>query len=164
MSAPLADWANFFVAEVGASATLTGLVVVATSINLSRVLSFPQLPTRAAESLMMLTGALVLASFGLIPGQAAVVFGGEILAVGIVTLLVSIFNQVQSVGFTEGVSVPKKIMRAMVNAATTFPVIIGGIMLVLGFDGGLYWVAAGVLVSLAAGVWNAWILLIEIMR
>jgi len=44
MNAPLAEWANFFVAEVGASAALAGLVVVATSINLSRILLFPQLP------------------------------------------------------------------------------------------------------------------------
>ena len=44
MNALTADWANFFVAEVGASAALSGLVVVAISINLSRILFFPQLP------------------------------------------------------------------------------------------------------------------------
>src|SRR5215468_25862 len=96
MSAPLADWANFFVAEVGASAALAGLVVVAISINLSRILSFPQLPARAAESLLMLTGALMLASFGLMPGQAIAVLGAEILAIGVATLSISLYNQLQS--------------------------------------------------------------------
>jgi hypothetical protein len=160
----IADWANFFVAEVGASAALTGLVVVATSINLSRILSFPQLPARAAESLMMLTGALVLASFGLMPGQTTVAFGVEILAIGLVTLLIGLYNQVQSLPSIEGLTPQKKLLRAVVTAATTFPFIIGGFMLILGFSDGLYWAGIGLLISLAAGVWNAWILLIEIMR
>jgi hypothetical protein len=30
--------------------------------------------------------------------------------------------------------------------------------------GGLYWVAAGVVLSLITGVFNAWVLLVEIMR
>lgn len=54
-----AGWANFFVAEVGASAALSGLVIVAISINLQRILSFPQLPGRAAEMLILLVGALL---------------------------------------------------------------------------------------------------------
>jgi len=164
MNAPLADWANFFVAEVGASAALAGLVVVAISINLPRILSFPQLPARAAESLMMLTGALMLASFGLMPGQAIAVFGAEILAIGVATLSISLYNQLQSLPSVESLTPPKKLVRAIVTVATTFPVVIGGIMLMFGFDSGLYWAAAGLLISLAAGIWNAWILLIEIMR
>jgi hypothetical protein len=39
-------WANFFVAEVGAAAAPSGLIIVAISINLQRILSFPQLPDR----------------------------------------------------------------------------------------------------------------------
>ncbi len=56
---PGADWANFFVAEVGASAALTGLVVVAISINLAKILSYPSLPDRAAEAPFALVGVLV---------------------------------------------------------------------------------------------------------
>ncbi len=37
MSAP-SDWIPFFTAEVGATAALAGLVTVAISINLSRIL------------------------------------------------------------------------------------------------------------------------------
>ena len=52
----LADWSNFFVAEVGAAAALTGLVMVAVSINLAQVLAVPTLPGRAAETLFLLMG------------------------------------------------------------------------------------------------------------
>ncbi|HEX3901634.1 MAG TPA: hypothetical protein VH853_02220 [Polyangia bacterium] len=46
---PTAGWESFFVAEVGAAAALTGLLFVAVSINLSKVLAFPQLPGRAGN-------------------------------------------------------------------------------------------------------------------
>jgi hypothetical protein len=39
-----AGWESLFVAEAGASATLAGLLFVAVSINLARVLEHPGLP------------------------------------------------------------------------------------------------------------------------
>ena len=43
------DWATFFSAELAALAALTGFVVVAISINLSRILAYSWLPSRAAR-------------------------------------------------------------------------------------------------------------------
>jgi len=50
------------------------------------------------------------------------------------------------------------------NAAASLPIIAGGMLLILGSAVGRYWLAAGVVISLIAGVFNAWVLLIEIMR
>jgi hypothetical protein len=61
------DWATFFSAELTVLATLTGLVVVAISINLSRILSFPHLPTRAGEALVGPIGAITATSLVLLP-------------------------------------------------------------------------------------------------
>lgn len=38
------EWATFFSAELAARAALAGFVVVAISINLARILSYPHLP------------------------------------------------------------------------------------------------------------------------
>ena len=57
-----ADWANFFVAEVGASAALLGLLFVSISINLSKILSFRALPNRAFGALLALLAVLVVSS------------------------------------------------------------------------------------------------------
>lgn len=43
----LADWTNFGLATAGTAATLAGLLFVAVSINLKRILEFPNLPARA---------------------------------------------------------------------------------------------------------------------
>jgi len=164
MNPAAADWANFFVSEVGAAAALAGLVAVAISINLKRILEFPQLPARAAETLFLLTGIFVLASLGLVPGQTAAVFGAEIVFVAAATLIVSARAQIDAWRDASARPLHERIMRALTVAVALAPLIVGGAELLFGATGGLYWVAAGIIISLASGVWNAWILLVEILR
>jgi len=57
-----AGWENFVVAEAGASAALTGLLFVAVSINLTRILSFPHLPGRAAQAVMVVLSVLLVST------------------------------------------------------------------------------------------------------
>jgi hypothetical protein len=75
MNPQSAGWANFFVAEVGASAALTG---------------------RAAEGLIILVGAFVLSSVALIPDQSAQAFATEVLISGLVMLLAPLSIQLRS--------------------------------------------------------------------
>ncbi len=44
------------------------------------------------------------------------------------------------------------------------PFLVGAITLLAESGGGLYWTAAGIVGSLVAGVVNAWVLLVEILR
>jgi hypothetical protein len=99
-----------------------------------------------------------------VPGQSNVVFGAEVASIGLVTLSVVLYNQMQPLPPVEGLTPLKRCLRALVSATAAVPLVIGGILLMFGFSGALYWAAAGVLISLAAGIWTAWILLIEIMR
>lgn len=46
----------------------------------------------------------------------------------------------------------------------TIPVLMGGVSLLTETGGGLYWIAAAVLLATLAAVINAWVLLVEILR
>jgi hypothetical protein len=159
-----ADWANFYGAEVGDSAALTGLVVVAISINLNRILAFPSLPRRAAESLVLLVIALVLTSFGLVPWQPLPVFGVEVTVIGSGAFGFALHNYFRTGPLVEGLTRSKLYLNLAVSTVATIPFVIGGFFLMCGSGVGLYLTAVGIVVCLTAGVWNAWVLLIEIMR
>src|ERR1700761_2133295 len=144
MTTSIADWSNFFVAEVGASAALTGLIVVAVSINLTRILAFEQLPARAGESLVILVSALLIASLGLVPGQPAAAFGVETLFIGAVAIAVALQNLWRSRIPVAGVTRGKIILRVVVNALVVLPLIIGGALLLSGTAAGIFLIAAGI--------------------
>jgi hypothetical protein len=160
----IGDWASFFGAQVGAAAALVGLVVVAISINLSRILANPHLPGRAAEGLIILVGALMANSLALIPAQGYLSLGVEALIVGLAIFLVVLTIQLRSLEVSGHLPPHAKYARFAVNAAATLPVAAGGLMLAFGRGAGLDAIAAGVLLSLIAGVYNTWVLLIEILR
>jgi hypothetical protein len=157
-------WANFFVAEVGAAAALSGLIIVAISINLQRILSFPQLPGRAAEMLILLVGALLACGFALMPGQPLKVLGGEILGAGLLMTGAPLVIQARQLPVMKTQPLTWWIWRSLIGLCAGLPVLIGGCVLIGGASGGLYWLAAGVLVTFAATVWSAWVLLVEILR
>ena len=158
------DWRDFFSAELGALAALTGLVVVAISINLSRILAVANLPKRAGEALVMLVGPLVAASVALVPNQPIRLLGVEFTAIGLMSFAVPTFHQIRFWSLMEGVTTAKKYIRLAIGSAASLPFVVAGTCLFLGADGGFHWAAAGVIVSLVAGVWNSWILLVEILR
>jgi hypothetical protein len=64
------QWANFFSAMAESAATLTGLIFVGASINLSKILSMPALPDRALESLILLLNILLVSAHALIPAES----------------------------------------------------------------------------------------------
>jgi hypothetical protein len=79
-------WTNFLIAAAGASAALAGLVIVAISVNISRILSFRHLPSRAAATIGTLLLILVASMAGLIP-QSLEAFGIEMVFFGMVCWL-----------------------------------------------------------------------------
>jgi presenilin-like A22 family membrane protease len=60
-------WTNFFLSAAGASAALAGLVLVAISVNISRLLQFSHLPARAGATIGRLILVFVSRNRRLIP-------------------------------------------------------------------------------------------------
>jgi hypothetical protein len=157
------EWSDLFVATAGASAALAGLVFVAVSINLERILQFDGLPERALETLMMLIGVLLVSVIGLIPGQSNTALGAELLGLGIVlTGGMSALPHSNTAVDGEPRHGPRS--RWAIRLAATLPLIVGGLSVSAESGGGLYWIVAAIVLAITGAVANAWVLLVEIMR
>jgi hypothetical protein len=156
-------WENLFVAEAGAAAALAGLLFVAVSINLKQVLSFPELPGRAAEALMMLLGVLGASTLGLVPGQRRTTLGAELLILSLFIWMGPLVIQLRAQR-TPHTTLFRTLVRAIGNQAATLSFVLAALTLLWGAGGGLYWTVPGILFSFAAGMFDAWVLLIEIQR
>ena len=66
------------------SAALGGLLFVAVSINLERIVALRSLPGAALGTIVLLVAVLMVSTFGLVPGQPHWMFGSEVLVVGLV--------------------------------------------------------------------------------
>jgi hypothetical protein len=155
-------WSNFFVGELGAAAALTGLLFVAVSINLTRILQFSHLPARAAEALLALLSVLVVTSFALVPRQTMAAYGIEIGATGLVVWALHTRALIRSRKFDrQYVGI---VARFLENQLSPLPFVIAGGLLIAGSPAGVYWIVPGIMLSFAAGIFGAWVLLVEIQR
>jgi hypothetical protein len=50
------------------------------------------------------------------------------------------------------------------NVTGTVPLVIGGLSVLIETGGGLSWIVCGMIASIVAGVANAWVFLVEILR
>ena len=156
------DWGNFAVITGSAAGALTGLLFVAVSINLARILQFAHLPARAAEALLDLLSVLIVTTFALIPRQSGFAYGLEIGLTGLASWVLHTRTMIRSrkfdreyIGF---------LPRFLVNQLPPLPFIIAGALLIAGRTSGVYWIVPGILLSFAAGIFGAWVLLVEIQR
>jgi modulator of FtsH protease len=156
-------WESFFVAEAGAAAALAGLLFVAVSINLDRILSIPGLSGRAAEALLILFCVIAVSSLGLVPGQALAGLGLEISGISALTYFYVLFAQFRVVR-PPGTKLFWTGVRVVGSSLGLLPLVIGGVSTVLRAGGGLYWLGPGVILSFGAALLDAWVLLIEIQR
>jgi hypothetical protein len=159
----LADWEDFFAAQLGAAATLLGLLFVGLSINLQKILSAPALPNRALLALALLLCTLMVSSYVMIPNQGAMALGYEIFctAVGLAG-----FSAVVEWRTQRWLSAhPRNFYGNILFLGTALlPYLIGGWLLTQGSADGLYWVAAAIIVSFVKAISDSWVLLVEINR
>jgi len=161
----MADWTAFFSAELGAAAALAGLVMVSISINLPKILEDPSLPGRAAETLALPTGVVVVASYVLVPGQSAVALGSEIAGAGALMWLLPTYLQLRlRHAQGRGAHWRNFVPRVLLTQVSALPVIAAGGMLMTGTPGAFYWMVPGIVTALISTVINAWVLLVEILR
>jgi hypothetical protein len=167
-SAPLQlaeAWKDFFSTAAGASATLVGLVIVAISVNVQRILEHPQLPSRGGATVGALVLILVSSMAELIP-QPRPALAIEISAFGFLVWLLQVWSARQIIVANSGSR--RRLREAVIGIAIgqiqAIPFIIGGFSLLFGQRLGPYWIAWGTIATFMLSVVNTWVLLVEILR
>jgi len=157
-----AEWESFAEAEVAAASALAGLLVVACSINISRIIKIPWIVSRLAGTLVLFSAVLIVATLLLVPGQPRVVLGVEIAAVGVIA----------AASVYVGRGVPRadtgyrtnSIVVSSLGVLAASLMALAGVFVALGVLGGLYWLVPGTLLAFIIGLGNAWVALVEVLR
>ena len=157
-------WENFLSAEVGASATLAGLIFVGVSINLARILSIAALPSRALQALLFLVAILIDSSLLLVPRQSMTAVGAELLIVSILLWTMATGSDIVALRKTEHKYRHFVKINLAVNQLVVLPYVISGVVVLVRGATGLYWLVPAVLLSFVKAIADAWVLLIEINR
>jgi hypothetical protein len=161
---PAADWSNFLVTEAGASAALAGLIFVSISINLTKIIEYPDVASRAGEALSLLMGTLFICTVALAPNQPQKLLGAEFLIVGGLLWVLTVSLHVGQFRRRDQRPWWWLASRAFVCNCATLSLCIAGISLMLAHPSGMYWLIPGCVFSFVAATTIAWVLLIEIVR
>lgn len=157
------QWHDLAVAMAGAGAALAGLLIVAASINLREIVSDATLPKRAAAALVLLTNPIFLALALLVPAISRSALGGVLLGIGAAG--VAMLTWFLWPRFGPEVTVGRWLVGSALPAAlSVVPTVLAGAGLLTTSLGGLYWLPIGIAASIAGGLLQAWVLLIEILR
>jgi hypothetical protein len=164
-----AQWNDFAVAQLGASAALLGLVFVGISINLKEFIGTPLLVNRALEAIVLLASVLVSATVVLIPDQSREVVGVELLVVGLCTGAVVLRLQAGTGADTvaQGERGPTRgavLSRRVLGLGSALVIVVAGAFLLADAGGGLYWWPVAIVAAYLAALGNAWVLLVGILR
>ncbi len=157
-------WDDFFEAQVGASAALAGLLFVGISINMPKIVAEPSLPDRALQALTLLVAILLISTVLLVPGQAQVLLGFEVVGIGGAVLALGLHLSTRSLKW---VKEPYRRWHvgetAIVAVATALYPVAGIVMIVVGTEGN-YLLVPAFLVSFVVAILDSWVLLVEINR
>jgi hypothetical protein len=160
----LDQWTDFFVASVGASAALAGLVAVAISVNIKPILDNQSLPERAATTVAILVMILAGTSVALIKAQSLRALGTELLVFGLAGSLPPLRSTRAALGMTPRRPWSEQLFHIVLGLAPPLLIVVAGALLITRNADGLFWLGAAVICGYFASMLNAWVLLIEILR
>jgi hypothetical protein len=161
-------WGEFGVGAAGATGALAGLLIVAISVNVKRILASRAATRGASTTIASLVLALIAALLVLIPGQVLGLLGIEVLIALVPVMALQVHSLAAAFadrragmpGVTSGV-----IWAIASLAALQFvPFVIAVILLAAGSTAGVGALAAGILLVIVASMVTAWALLVEVLR
>jgi hypothetical protein len=157
-------WSEFGEAITTAAAALAGLLLIAVSINLRQILDVAGLPSRAAQTLILFGTPMVSSVLLIVPGQARVALGLELLTTGLVVGGVQVYLDLHTARGEEETFQRRMTGRVFPSVISCGCLVLAGATLIGQAGGGLYWLVPSVIAAIIFGLTNVWVLLVEILR
>ena len=157
----LAAWTDFANTVAGGAAALAGLLFVGLSLNLSEVLQYQGVPSRAAATLGLTVAILLTAIFVATPGQSRHALAIEMAVLGLVTAAMVAEAMRHQRSSPDRGRVRTSMLMLMLPALL---LVVAAVSLWCQRGGGLYWVTAAVTTGFVAATANAWVLVVELKR
>lgn len=157
-------WSGFGGIVATVAAALAGLLFIAISINLNRILKFPGLPSRAAQTLILFVTALVVGVLLVVPGQGRLAAGLELLATGLFIGGCQVYLDLTAERGKEETLWYRLIGRVFPSIISCGCIVIAAVTVLAQAGGGMYWLVPGVMTAVIFGLTNTWVLLVEIQR
>jgi hypothetical protein len=158
-----AAWHDFFLTAGTAAAALTGLLFVALSIHLDRILGHPEHRFRARGNFFGLTVVMVMALVVLIPTLNGKWLGVWIIAPNLAAAAINTWyiRHVISTFFGGSIVFP---LRVALSYVLLLSGVIGGVSLIFDAGGGLVWPAVESIGMILIALLGAWSLLVGVAQ
>jgi hypothetical protein len=161
---PLGPWADYFVAQVSASAALTGLIFVVLSFNFDQIVGDKVWLGRAGTGLILLAQPTIYGLVALFPTRTSQPVAWALAATALAVTAALARIVLTTTEHTPGRQPRELASRFSFILAGSLATAAGALALAAGWRGGAFVLAAGALISLAIGLITAWILLVEVRR
>jgi hypothetical protein len=164
----LEGWSDLFLASAGAAAALSGLIFVGLSVNIRTVLDLDRgtgdnfLTGRAIEALVALLNVLVISLVALTPTIDRGVLVGFILLSALISAISP--TRASIAARRLGQLTAGTAWRIVLASGVTLTLVAAGVTLADKHGGGLDWLPATFVLSIAVAAINAWVLLVEVLR
>jgi hypothetical protein len=109
-------------------------------------------------------GLIVAAILLSLPGQSLVVFGVEVVAVGVLTAAGLLLLDRRADRARTGQRITRILGAAAPNATTAALFLVAGLLLILGLNAGLYVLVAPILTAFLGGVASAWLFMTRLQE
>lgn len=154
---------EFFVAVAGAAAALAGLIIVAMTVSVDRIIAIPGMTSRAATAIGLLVGVTIIALAGLID-QPRWVFGVEAIVASLAVIALAVDSMVRVIRSPGPSSRAAAVVKTLAGLVPGVLLLGGSLVVLTGGTSAPVLLGVGTLSAIVVSVLNAWVLLVEIKR
>ena len=158
----MTGWDTFAVVSGGGAGALIGLLFVAVSIRVDAISASRDFSSRAGQTLTLFTTVLLVSVLLAVPEQSGRQLGAELLVLTLLvgSLLSALERQARRHAGPEHISR----MLAAIAADVATPLLLGlaGVLLVAGWEDGVYVLVPALIAAMVSGIGSAWLLLMRV--